>query len=124
LRVDEYVIIDAVRGRRWGVPRLVGFHLGSDGYQSLGLDARGRLWLAAVRLWLGVADGEIVLYDEQDRPLGDYTAVTRPLVAAEQRATRAEHRADQEQRRADQAEQRLAALEAEVRRLRRDEPTS
>jgi Uma2 family endonuclease len=84
-RVSLYVIIDAVRGGRWVAPNLYAYRLEPAGYRALPLDERGRLWLETVRCWLGVADGELVAYDEADRPLGDYRAVTAALAAAASR---------------------------------------
>lgn len=103
-RVPLYVIIDPLT--YGGQPRLLvlGYWQGPHGYQPLAADERGRLWLDPLRLWIGVADNEIVCYDEADQPLGDYRALTVALTAAE--------------RRADEAEERLRELEAELRRLR------
>lgn len=100
--VPQYVVIDTVRGARPAAPRLLGFLPGPDGYQVQAPDDRGRLWLAAPRLWLGVADGEPVCYDEADRALGTYVALAADLAA--ERAARAE------------LEARIRELEAELRR--------
>lgn len=99
--VPQYVIVDAVRGEQLVAPRLLGYRLGPAGYQGQAPDDRGRLWLEAARLWLGVADGELVCYDEANRPLGDYTALATAL-AAEQAARAG-------------LETRLRELEAELR---------
>jgi colicin import membrane protein len=96
-RVDQYIIIDAVQGNRWVEPRLLGYHLVGGRYRQLAPDARGRLWLPAVAVWIGVEEGEIVCRDESGQAFASY--------AAERQA-----RAD--------AEARIARLEAEVRRLR------
>jgi colicin import membrane protein len=109
--VDQYVIVDAVRGRRFSPPRLVGYRRDPTEYREMTPDARGRLWLEPARLWLGVHEGEVVCYDEADRPLSDYSALTQELSAAEQRVMAADERAAA-------AEARLRALEEELRRLR------
>lgn len=110
--VPLYVIVDAVARRRGPVPlRLLGYERTPDGYRPLAADERGRLWLAPVRLWLGVEDDEIVCYDEAGRPLGDYRALTVARAEAERRAVAAEERLSE-------AEARLRALEDELRRLR------
>jgi Uma2 family endonuclease len=123
--VPLYVIIDAVLPRRQPIPRLLGYRQSPAGYQVLPPDERGRLWLAPARLWLGVEEGEIVCYDEADRPLGDYVALTTAHAAAEERAAVAERRAADEararvaaERQATAAEARLRELDAELRRLR------
>lgn len=130
--VPLYVIVDAVALRRQPAPRLTGYTGTPGGYQPLAADERGRLWLAPVRTWLGVEGGEIVCYDEDGRPLGDYRALAEALaaeaaargVAERQVATERQARsaaegqvqAEREARFA--AEARLRELEAEVRRLR------
>ncbi len=110
-RVPLYVIVDTLTHE--GQPRLLllGYQQGPYGYQPLAADERGRLWLAPLRLWLGIADNEIVCYNEAGQPLGDYSALTVALTAAEERAVEAEGRARE-------AEERLRELEAELRRLR------
>lgn len=110
-RVPLYVIVDTLTYE--GEPRLLllGYRLGPHGYQPLARDDRGRLWLDPVRLWLGIADNEIVCYDEADRPLGDYNALAAALTAEAESRRAAE-------RRATEAEERLRELEAELRRLR------
>ena len=102
--VPQYVIVDAVRGEQFVVPRLLGYRLGPAGYQGQAPDERGRLWLEAPPLWLGVVDSELVCYDEAGRALGDYTAVTAAL-AAEQAARAG-------------LEARVREMEAELRRRR------
>lgn len=109
--VPLYVIIDAVTPRQQPVLRLLGYSRTSSGYQVLAPGERGRLWLAPARTWLGVAENEVVCYDEDGQPLGDYRALAA-RAAAEQRAR------GEAERRAMAAEARLRELEAELRRLR------
>lgn len=130
--VETYILIDTIRFRGSFALRLVGYTLTPVGYQPLAPDNRGRYWLAAARVWLGIEANEIVCYDEAGQPLGDYVTLTTTLRAAEQRAAAeakariaAEQRAAAEatarvaaEQRADTAEARLRALEAELRRLR------
>lgn len=115
--VPLYVIVDTALPQRSAI-RLLAYALTERGYQPYPADARGRLWLSPVRLWLGVADDEIICYDEADQPIGDYTALTAALAAAEQRITEATAARDEAEDRAAEAETRLRALEAELRRLR------
>jgi len=63
-RVPLYIIVDTLAYE--GVPRLLilGYRQGPQGYQPLAPNERGWLWLDVVRVWLGVADNEIVCYDE------------------------------------------------------------
>lgn len=103
-RVPLYLIVDTLPFA--GQPRLLvlGYRQGPHGYQPMTADEHGRLWLNPLRLWIGVADNEIVCYDEAGQPLGDYRALAAALAAAE--------------RRADDAEEQLRVLEAELQRLR------
>ncbi len=126
--VPLYVIVDTLAYA--GVPRLLilGYRQGPNGYQSLAPNERGWLWLDPVRVWLGVADNEIVCYNEAGRPLGDYRALAAALATAtaarteaERRVSEADQRAIAADRRATEAEARLRALEAELRRLQGDE---
>ncbi len=130
--VPFYVIVDALTPRRRPQLRLLGYTLGPNGYQGVAPDARGRLWLPPVRVWLGIEKDEIVCYDEADRPLGDYRVLAvaraeeaKARAAAEQRAETAEQRAEMADQRAETAEQRadglasrLREMEAELRRAR------
>ena len=123
--VPLYVLVDTVPRRRQPVLRLLGYQLVADGYQALAPDERGRLWLAPVRLWLGVEGDEIVCYDEAGRPQGDYRALAVAVTAAERARAEAERARGEAERRAEaeaaarpEAEARLLALEAELRRLR------
>ena len=120
--VPLYVIVD--RDRPEGPPRLIGYRNTPEGYVEFPPDDRGRLWLEPVRLWLGTRDNRVVCYDEADRELGDYAAVSRALAEAVERAEAESRRAEAESRRAE-AESRRAeaetlarhAAEARVREL-------
>jgi colicin import membrane protein len=135
-RVPLYVIVDA--DQEDGQQRrlsLMAFRWTRGGYQRIAPDHRGWIWLEPVRLWLGVVQGprpgfeRVACFNEQGEEIGDYTAVTRALVAEAEARAQAERRADEEaqaraqaERRADeeaqaraQAEHR-AAGEAEARR--------
>ncbi len=109
--IPLYVLVDGLVAGQEGVPQLTGYQLAAGRYRTMSPDARGRLWLTPVRLWLGVEDGEIVCYDEADRPLGDYTALATELAA--ERAALATERAARLM-----AEARVRELEEELRRLR------
>ena len=116
--VPLYVIVDLVRRQGQIVPRLLGYRQTDTVYGVLPPDARGRLWLDPLRVWLGVREQDVVCYDEDGAPIGDYLDV-RSALAAEKAALAAEKAAlaaEAEARAA--AEQRIQELEAELRRLR------
>jgi Uma2 family endonuclease len=116
-RVAQYVIVDAVRGEQPVTPTLFGFQLGPSSYVAQAPDERGRLWLEAARLWLGVEHDEIVCYDEEDRALGNYQALSTALAATEERAATAEGRLAAEAEARAALEARLREVEEELRRL-------
>jgi colicin import membrane protein len=122
-RVPIYVIVDAERDDKQGRRlNLMAFRWTRGGYQRIVPDHRGWIWLEPVRLWLGVAQGprpeyeRVACFDERGEEIGDYTAVTRALVAEAEARAQAERRADEEAEARLQAEQR-AAGEVEARLL-------
>ncbi len=109
--VPLYVIVDAVERRGRPGVRLIGYTLTPEGYRVLAPDDQGRLWLAPVRVWLGVHDGEIICYDDSGRPLGDHLALVRALQAEEQARREAEAHAVAEEQAQREAEARAVAEE-------------
>ncbi len=97
--VPHYVIVDSFSRRGEETVRLLGYTQTPSGYRVLAPDTRGWLWLEPLRLFIGIADNEVVCYDEAGHPLADYAEVAEALATAEAR---------------------LHALEAELRRLRGD----
>jgi len=116
--IPLYIMIDGVASRKQPALRLVGYTQTPSGYQMLAPNAQGWLWLAPARTWLGIADNEIVCYDEAGQPLGDYQTLAATLVAETQARAAAERRAETETQARAAAERRADALEAELRRLR------
>jgi colicin import membrane protein len=114
--VQTYVIVDTVSRR--GEPRvlLFAYALTPTGYQPIPPDQRGWIWLDVVRVWLGVADGELTCFDEHGQPLGDYIAVSEALHAEKPARALAERQAQVETE-ARQAVEALARAEAEARAL-------
>jgi colicin import membrane protein len=108
-RVPWYIIADA----RIETPEdrrleLLAYQYTPQGYERIGPDPKGRVWLAPVALWLGVsrntvAGGErLACFDPvTGEEIGDYTAVTRAAALAKDRADAEKNRADAEKDRAD-----------------------
>jgi hypothetical protein len=69
---------------------LIGYRLTPTGYVPMETDEQGRLWLAAVGVWLAVGEQEVICYDQHDQPIGDYTRVTIALAEAQARLHAAE----------------------------------
>lgn len=103
--VPTYVIIDLIERRGAISPRLIGYTLEPAGYRQIAPDERGWLWLEAVRAWLGVLDGQVVCFDKDGQPLGDYVAVSAALRAETERTA--------------VLEAQVRELQAELDRLRR-----
>ncbi len=125
-KVPQYVIVDAVEGEgqrrelKLLPHRLVGRH-----YRLEPLDPQGRVWLDCVGLWLAVTINEqtggdrLALIDPRTgQEIGDYTAISRRLEAAEAAAQAAEAAAQEAPAQAGaqkqaQAAQKQAAAERE-----------
>ena len=128
-----YFIVDNYKRRGKKLRRLLGYELTEDGYKQLPSNANGQLWIAPLKVWLGLEGLELYCYDQLGERIGDYTEINQQLAAAMQRAEDAESRAkDAESRvataesRAEQelqarldAEEKLAQMQAELERLRR-----
>jgi Uma2 family endonuclease len=120
-KVPLYVIADA-RGR--GTKRrvsLIAYEYARKAYKPIAPDKKGRINLAAVRLWLGTTRDprggydRLVCFDPHTGDeLGDYAAVVEAAAKAREQA-RADAKALAE------AEARIRQLEAELKQLRRAE---
>ncbi|MCS6938071.1 MAG: Uma2 family endonuclease [Roseiflexus sp.] len=98
--VEFYIIVDVAQRRGQETLRLLGYRRTPTVYAVLPPDDQGRLWIEPLRIWLGVQDQQVVCYDAAGNPIGDYPDLQAALATAEQR---------------------IAALEAELRRLRGDQ---
>ena len=116
--VPLYVLIDLPYGGGKRPRGVVAYQAGPTGYEPLPPAPDGRVWLDVVELWLAVEHARLAVYDAAGRRFADYAATKQRLDAAQLRADAERQRADAADaaRLADQA--RLAALEAELRRLR------
>jgi Uma2 family endonuclease len=137
-KVPFYLIADATgRGSRRRIV-LIGYRYTARGYQRVKPDARGRIYLEGLRLWVGVARDRpgvaerLACYDpESGAELGNYAAVAAALAAAEARArveaqarAAAEKRAQAEAQARAAAEARIRELEAALKRKRSRRPGS
>ena len=119
--VAQYVIVECAQ-QASGVRHTVrGYHTTEAGYAPTPANSHGWIWLDAPRLWIGVQDNNVLLFDEHGRPIGNYVQVDAERRAAEARAqAEAEARAAAEARAQAEAEARAAAearaqAEAEAR---------
>ncbi len=137
--VPVYVVLDTVETRDGEQLRVLAYGKQLDIYEPLPADERGRIWIAPARLWLGIEQNELVIYDERGALVPDYAHLTKLRAIAEDRASIAEDRASIAEDRAEAeqdarakaedraeaervaragAEDRVRALEAELLRLR------
>jgi colicin import membrane protein len=112
LEIKMYVIADRQRiGDPW---KLIGYLWRPDEYQNIPTDMHGRLWLDAVRLWLGADGTRLVCYDRDGKEIGFQATVG----GIDQDRLEVEKQRDTEKQRADAAEAKAKELEAELARLR------
>jgi colicin import membrane protein len=104
---------------------LIGYEAGPRRYKRVKPDKRGWIWLAPVRLWLGLSLDPLGGYTrlacfdpDNGKELGDLTAVSEDLDKSEQLRRDAEERALAEAQARATAEDRIRALEAELKRAR------
>ncbi len=88
-----YVIADATESEGSRELRLIAYELDGSTYKRVKLDGRGRAWLEAVGLWLGVkkspttgGDRLVLIDPATDEEIGDYTAVNQARAAESERA--------------------------------------
>jgi hypothetical protein len=116
--VPFYIIVDSFERKGVLTRRLLGYQMTPQGYVVLAPDERGWLWMAPVGLWIGIHENRVECYDSAGLYVEDYVEMLTARTEAEARA-RAEAAARTEaEARAQAAEARLAAVEAELRRLR------
>lgn len=106
IKVDEYyragvplyVIVDARDRGNVRQIEIIGYRSGSKGYERLELDARGRLLLEPLKVWVGAEAGQVCCWDaETGERLEDYESLLR-------------HRED--------AREEVRRLQEEIKRLR------
>jgi Uma2 family endonuclease len=122
-KVPVYVIADAVGLGPKRRIKLLAFQYERKAYKPVELAADGRIYLEAVRVWLGVTRDletrilRLACYEPgSDLELGDYVATRRELLAARMLVESEGRRADEERRRADEERRR-----ADEERRRADE---
>ena len=115
LDIPYYVIVDQ---EDEDSPRtLCGYRWTPSGYAPLKANARGRIWIDPVKLWLEAEEFRMACYDAEGKRFLGQMELAR---LAERETTRAEKerdRADEERKRAEQEKAKAAALEARIREL-------
>jgi Uma2 family endonuclease len=104
--VPLYVIADVSKGKD-GDRRiaLIGYERAPRKYKRVKPDKQGRIWLAPVRLWLGLTRDRVggfvrlACFDpDTGEEVGDYTAIAQELAAEKSRRLKAEAQAAAESR--------------------------
>ncbi len=138
--VPLYVIVDARSDGPRRRVKVLGFRHAPGGYEPIPLDDQGRLWLEPFGIWLAAADGRLACLDGRTgQPITHFRNALQArdeavAHAAEAEARAAESVAEAEARaaesararaeaeaRAAEAEARMLAMEAELRRLKRED---
>ncbi|MGQ9813665.1 MAG: Uma2 family endonuclease, partial [Candidatus Roseilinea sp.] len=84
--VLQYVIVECTQ-QASGVRHTVrSYHMTEAGYATTPANPHGWIWLDMPRLWIGVQDNSVLLFDEHGRPIGNYIQVDAERRAAEARA--------------------------------------
>jgi Uma2 family endonuclease len=112
--VPVYVIVDEELQEEQRHLLLLGYQAGMRRYRQMKLNRQGRLWLEAVKLWLGQEQGHVALYDEAGKRQLSYLELMQQIKQADANT----RRADEEARRAEQEAERARQAEAELQRLR------
>ena len=107
-----YVIVDAYEQRGEARLRVLGYELADGEYRPLVPNAEGWLWLAPLKVWIGVQENEVYCFDAQGWRIGDYAELMTVVIEAEERAAEAWAAAKAEAR---------ARLEAEAQARREAE---
>ncbi|MDA1016981.1 MAG: Uma2 family endonuclease [Planctomycetota bacterium] len=118
-KVQQFIVVDRVHPS--GTGRLAGFEYRGQGLVELQPDLHGRFWLAAFDLWIGLEDGVAVLYDANGL-VPDSEGLAKQLEDERLSSQQHQQQAEDERIRADSAQERLRELEAELARLRSQEP--
>ncbi|MDA1016474.1 MAG: Uma2 family endonuclease [Planctomycetota bacterium] len=143
-KVQQYVLVDQAHPS--GTAQLMGYEYRGHGFVKQQADPSGRLWLPVFELWIGLKNGQAVLYDKNGivpDPQGWAEQAEQESRRAEQAKAREEQAKAREEQakareeqamareeqakshvkaekiRADSAEERLRELEAELTRLKR-----
>ncbi len=124
-RVPFYLIADVTGQDEDRRITLIGRQYAARGYKLVKPDAQGRIYLEALRLWVGVVrdrpgGGErLACYEPATgAELGSYAAVVEALARAEARAEAEARRAEAEAQARAAAEARIRELEAELKQTR------
>jgi len=120
--VPLYIVADiAEEGRGEDEQRVTAFRRGATGYEPIVPDARGRIALTPLPLWIRLRDGRVALEDAAGKRIGDYTEIARQAREERQRADHIERELEgqiEANREAFRLREEAAALVAEEARLR------
>ncbi len=112
--VPWYVLVDRKKVDDW--PTIRGYRYFSDRYEPIPLDEHGCLLIEPLGLKLGTIQNRIVLYDATTgEELGDYTAISEALEAAEKQAREATAAREAAEKQARLAQEKTLAAEQEAR---------
>lgn len=121
-RISRVVVVDLVRAKRRPEFLIIDRQWTPDGYHQTNVGQTRKVWLDALKLWLGVENSDIVFRDEENAVLLTYSELNQALADAKAKAE-AEAQAAVARLAATQAEAqvtvaRLADADDRIRRLR------
>ena len=112
--VPRYIVVDLMAGEDESEIRLLVFDYSPDGPVPVELPEPHRVWIPELELWLTIEGDRVDCRETDGTSIGDYVEVAQAAAAEKARA-------DEEKARADRRRDRkIAALEAEIQRLRKE----
>ena len=121
-KVPFYLVVDVTRPKGVRHLTLIGHRYTPQGYERIEPDARGRIYLDSVDLYVGVTHDRLAGYDrlacfdpKTGEELGDYTALKEAIDKARKETQRVKREIRAETRARIEAEGRIRTLEAEAR---------
>jgi len=136
--IPYYILADTREIRGQSSLTVLGFEAHPAGYLRLRPDPTFGIWVPTLAMWFGAEGDFLVCYDKNKVRIPEHSALRQQATDAAARAEAEKARADAEKARADKAAATAAAaearaddvarrnteLEAEIRRLRGEPPTS
>jgi colicin import membrane protein len=120
-KVPFYLVVDATRPKGIRHLTLIGHRYTPQGYERIEPDARGKIYLDSVDLYVGVTHDRLAGYDrlacfdpKTGEELGDYTALREAIDKARKETQRVKREIRAETRARIEAEARIRTLEAEA----------
>jgi len=130
-KVPFYLVVDVTRPNGVRHLTLIGHRYTPQGYERIEPDARGRIYLDSVDLYVGVTHDRLAGYDrlacfdpKTGEELGDYTALREAIDKARKETQRAKREARTAKREARTAKQEVQTAKQEVQTAKQEAQTA